>query len=242
VEAPAAPAQVPASEPRQRWRLVVSRTANAPRLTQRELSEAWEAAFRQSGVPIALGTGSSARPRIAFGAPLPVGIAAEAELIDLYLTERWPRWRLRDAIEPSLPDGWSVRDLSDVWLGGPALSGTVAAGDYRITVEGADAAEIVDGARRLLDAAAIPRQRDKGGGPVEYDLRPLLADLTLADAGPPVVIRSRTRFHATLGTGRPDEVVAALATVVGRPLTTSAIVRERLLLADELDDGPSSVH
>jgi hypothetical protein len=48
------------------------------------------------------------------------------------------------------------------------------------------------------------------------------------------VVRARTRFHPSLGTGRPEEVLAALADALGRPLTASAIVRERLLLADEL--------
>ena len=38
------------------------------------------------------------------------------------------------------------------------------------------------------------------------------------------------------GTGRPEEVVAALADELGAPLAIDAIVRERLLLADELAD------
>ena len=79
--------------------------------------------------------------------------------------------------------------------------------------------------------------REKGGGSVDYDLRPLLIALSRRGdgPGPPVVVRARTRFHPSLGTGRPEEVVAALADVLGRPLTASTIVRERLLLADELE-------
>jgi hypothetical protein len=46
-------------------------------------------------------------------------------------------------------------------------------------------------------------------------------------------MRIRTRFHPELGTGRPEEVVAALAEQVGRPLTLLAVVRERVLLAGE---------
>jgi len=48
-------------------------------------------------------------------------------------------------------------------------------------------------------------------------------------------VRTRTRFHPELGTGRPEEVLAALADAAGRPLEAATIVRERLLLIDDLD-------
>jgi hypothetical protein len=36
-----------------------------------------------------------------------------------------------------------------------------------------------------------------------------------------------------LGTGRPEEVVAALADEVGTPVVVISLVRERLILADQ---------
>ena len=57
----------------------------------------------------------------------------------------------------------------------------------------------------------------------------------VAAAGPPVIVRARTRFDPVLGTGRPEEVVAALAEASGSPLTVGSIVRERLVLAEDLD-------
>jgi hypothetical protein len=71
---------------------------------------------------------------------------------------------------------------------------------------------------------------------VAYDLRPLLVDRAVAEAGPPTVIVARTRFHPELGTGRPEEVVAALGDALGAPIDVASVVRERLVLADELDD------
>ncbi len=189
-------------------------------------------------MPAVPGPGDPPRPRLSFGAPLPIGLAAEAELIDIVLTERWPRWRVREALEPYLPAGWRLTDLSDVWLGGPALAGAVAAADYRIALESAEGitrADVVSAAGAMIGATSLPRQREKGGGSVEYDLRPLLISIDVAEGSAPVTIRARTRFHPSLGTGRPDEVVAALADALGRPLTTSTIVRERLVLADDLE-------
>ncbi len=164
-----------------------------------------------------------------------MGIAAERELADVVLTEVCPVWRVREAITGWLPEGWRLVDLYDVWLGGPPLAGQVVAADYRIEVGGADAAAVVgDACDALLRASAIRRERAKGNEVVGYDLRPLLVDVGVAQAGPPLLVRARTRFHPVLGTGRPEEVVAALGDLLGAPLTTGAIVRERLVLADEL--------
>jgi hypothetical protein len=60
-------------------------------------------------------------------------------------------------------------------------------------------------------------------------------DVGVAAAGPPVVLRARTRFHPELGSGRPEEVVAALAEAAGAALEITSIERERLVLADDLE-------
>ncbi len=136
----------------------------------------------------------------------------------------------------SCPDAWRLIDLFDVWLGEPPLAGQVAAADYRVEVDGADAAALAGVAGRLLGAASLLRERTKGAELVRYDLRPLLVDVVVAHPGPPVTIRMRTRFHPALGTGRPEEVVAALGAALGVELSTRSIVRERVDLADELSD------
>jgi radical SAM-linked protein len=217
---------------------VLGRAPDAPPLSQRETTEAWEAAIRAAGLPLAVSEGATPRARISFGAPLPTGMAAHGELIDVVLTERWPVWRVREALEPHVPAGWRIVDLQDVWLAGPPLAGRVAAADYRIVVAtgpGSPGADALAGAcDRLLTAPRLERDRVKGGGSVRYDLRPLLIDVRVMEPGPPPVILARTRFHPELGTGRPEEVAAALAEAIGVPLAIDAIVRERLILADDL--------
>lgn len=233
----------PAPEPRQRWRLVAARTAEAPAQAQRDSAGAWERAITAAGLPIAWTTAAVPRPRVSFGAPLPLGVAAEAELIDVVLVERWPAWRVREALLPVLPEGWRLVDLADVWLGGPPLAGRVAAADYRIEVQ----AETDDGGPDRIDAdrlrtacalfmaaRSVPRERRKGEGSVRYDLRPLVLGVEVLADGPPVSIRARTRFDPERGTGRPEEVVAALGQLIGAPLRAGTTVRERLLLTDDL--------
>jgi len=158
----------------------------------------------------------------------------ERELADIVLTEFVPTWRVREGLAEHLPAGWRLVDVHDVWLGSPALAGQVVAADYRIELDGADGEAVAAAAKGLLDATDLPRERLKGGSTVRYDLRPLLADVGLVSVGPPAVLRVQTRFDPVLGTGRPDEVVAALADAVGSPLVIASLVRERVILGDEV--------
>lgn len=234
------PPATPVPEPRQRWRLVVARPAEAPVETQRETADRWEAAFAAAGLPLARSGDARSRPRISFGAPLPAGMAAEGELIDIVLTERWPVWRLREAMTPVVPDGWRLAEAHDVWLAGPPLAGRVAAADYRIELASDGAvdpglpAHLGEACVVALAARRLERQRAKGDGLVTYDLRPLIVDLAVAGE-PGLGLHVRARIHPELGTGRPEEVVAALGSIIGRELVVASIVRERLLLTEDLE-------
>ena len=66
-----------------------------------------------------------------------------------------------------------------------------------------------------------------------YDLRPLLLDLGVS-AGPPAIVVCRTRLHPELGSGRPEEVILALAAQAGVELNPIEVIRDRLLLADDV--------
>ena len=161
-------------------------------------------------------------------------MVCERELIDVVLVERWPVWRVREALAEVLPAGWRLVDLFDVWLAGPPLAGQVVAADYRIELETwPESTDLERAVAEMLAADVLPRERRKGDRTVAYDLRPLLIDLA-ATPGPPPTITARTRFHPELGTGRPEEVLAALADRAGTALTARSIVRERVVLAEDM--------
>jgi hypothetical protein len=227
-------ASIAAPPARQRWRLVLAREASAHARSGRELADAWDAAVDGSGLPVYRAPGK-VRARVVFGAPVPPAIALEHEFADVLLTSFVPRWEVREALERVVPRGWRLVELYDVWLGEPPLAGQVAAADYRMELDGGDPATLAAAAARLLGAHALTRDRARGAETVRYDLRPLLADVGVADPGPPIVLRARTRFDPALGTGRPDEVIAALGDEAGATLVVASIVRERVLLANELD-------
>ncbi len=217
--------------PRQRWRLVLARSVDAPDLAGRELTDAWDGAVEATGLPL-YRTSPGGRARVAWGAPLPARMAAERELAEIVLTERLPIWRVREALLRCLPIGWSLVDLQDVWPGAPALAGRVTGAAYRATLAGPlDVEAVASAVSRVLAARRLIRERQKGGVPVPYDLRPLLSGIEIVEPGPPIVVRIEVRIHPERGSGRPEEVLAAIAEELGGEGLPARLVREHLIVA-----------
>lgn len=237
-----------ATLPRQRWRLFFARDDAARDVAHRDSVRLWERALGDAGVPIALGGGNPPRPRLTFASPLPPGMGGEREVVDLLLAERLTLPELRARLELGLPEGHRLVDLHDVWLGEPGVATQLVAADYRTAVHGASRPELARGCALLIAAGSIDRTRLRGEGrSVVYDLRPLLLRLGVgapacpgAETEDPVVVRMRLGLAQEGAIGRPEEVVLALGEVLGRQLRAGAVVRERVLTANEAA-GPEPV-
>lgn len=233
----------------QRWRLVIARPAGP--VPQREHERAWEEALVASGLPCLRSTAAHGAPRITFAAPLPVGVAGEAELAEILLTERLRSVEVRSALEAVVPAATRLLDLHDVWLGAPGLPSLVVAADYRFDLDpGVAESTLATAIAGLLAATSLPRVR---GSDRTYDLRPLVASVALELASParpeaPATttapprgqrLHARLRHDPALGTGRPDELLAALGDLAGLALEPVSVVRERLVLSEEAS-GPTT--
>ena len=232
---------VPGPLPRdavQRWRLVLSRGPLDPVSAGRSQQAAWEAALAASGLPVAGLDGPRGRPRFAAAAPLGATIPGEAELIDVWLTERLPRWRVRDALLATLPPDHALVDLYDVWLGEAPLPGRVTGSVYRAVVEAVvDAAAVRCAALALLAEPSLPRERRKGETMVAYDLRPFVDAIEVDEAvvspagDTSITIRMTLRHDPERGVGRPEELLAALSERTGAAFHARSLTRERLVLS-----------
>lgn len=214
------------SEVKQRWRLVFARDDEARFLSHLDAVRLWERAFRRGEIPVATSEGFTPRSKLIFAAPLQLGMLAEHELADLYLAERLTAPDLRDRLAAGMPRGYRVVDLRDVWVGAPAIAPQLAAADYRMTLLNVGRAPLEKAAARLMAAERLPRERHKEERSIPYDLRPLLLDLrvipadaeavpTQAATTPATGVWMRLRHSQERGSGRAEEVVAALADELG---------------------------
>jgi len=223
----------PSSEARQRWRLVIRRGDEARDLAHREIEAAWESGLARTNLPVAVTGAARPRPRLVFGAPVPVGVTAERELLDLYLSRRLTITEVREGLLEALPRGHALVELHDVWLGEPSVTGRVIAADYRVELDG-PVEPLVDAVAILLAATRLPRPGRKGDAAKAYDLRPLIVSLGVeASPSAGVVMRMRLRHQPEGANGRPDEVLSALGEATGVEIRPRAVVRERLVLAGE---------
>jgi len=238
---PSAPTPSPAAPARQRWRLVVAVPARpaAERANAPAADRSWPTLLAVSGLPVA-GEGSG-RSRVSLAAPLPLGVAGEREIVDLYLADRLPSAAVRAAVTAILPAGASLVDLHDVWVGAPSAPAAVVAADYRVLLAGPPRWALEGAVFALLDAPALPRERRREKKTTAYDLRPLILALEVrAGGGIAVTLAMRLR-HAPDAVGRPEEVVAALAeppAVLDEAPIVRSIVRERIVMADDADAPP----
>ena len=240
---PPARAPAPTAPPRQRWRLVVAMPApvGADGAAAPTAARSWPALLALAGLPVA-GEGVG-RGRVMPASPLPVGVAGEREVVDLYLVERLPAATVRAAVAAVLPAGLSLVELHDVWVGAPSAPAGVVAADYRVHVAGPPRWVIEGAVLALLGAVTLPRERRREKKATAYDLRPLIFGLEVRGSdGSGVTLAMRLR-HASDAVGRPEEVVAALgeppAAPLPVPLAVRSIVRERIVMADDADAPPA---
>jgi hypothetical protein len=218
----------PPPQPRQRWRVTFRRGPEAAGLGGRDLQAAIEENLATAGAP------TTGRTQLAVG--LSSGLAAEHELLDVILTERWPVSRARTTFAAALPLGHELIDCFDVWLGEPALAAQARGAEYRVQLSqaGPTPGRLRDAAQALLAADRLERSRVKGDRTVAYDLRSLIADVQVEGDEPPIVLRIAVRIDPERGTGRPEEVVAALADACGAELVIASLTRTRVWLAGEV--------
>ena len=223
----------------QRWRLILARSRDAPDLGQRDLLATWEATLEAAGLrdPTA-----AEQPKLAFAAAISAGLTADRELVDLLLPQRRTAIDVRTRIASHLPAGHALVDLHDVWLGEPALPGLVVAGDYRVEVTATPAngdeggmpalppGALATAAEIFMAAEVIPRPAMRANRHRDGNLCELVDHVAaLSDDE----LWMRLRFDPVLGTGRPEEVVAALGLLAGQPLSAVRRHRERLWLKGE---------
>ncbi len=228
----------------QRWRIAFRRGAPALDLGPADIARTWEAALVESGIPVVMSTAATPRPRLTFAAPLPPGRAAEHDLADVVIGERWPLPRLRPLLAAALPAGFELVDLYDVWPGAPSIAASLSAMSHRAVLAGLSPDELAAAVAGLLGAARLDRSRAKAESKVSYDLRPLIIDLRSGPAQPSAagpaagaaagpVLRMALRTSSDGPSGRPDEVILAAGESLGRELELVDLIRERLWTSDE---------
>ena len=191
-----------------RYRITFTRDRTVRFVGHLDLAKTWERILRRADLPVAYSQGFHPLPKITFASALPVGCTSECELMDVVLSEPMDPSDVMARLAPALPAGIAVTSVAQVPLDAPALQAELRWTEYLVTVETDEASEQIEQKMRaFLAAPTLPRER-RGKS---YDLRPLVLSLSaeaVPDSSAQIVMRLLADANA--GTGRPDEVLAAL--------------------------------
>ena len=171
-----------------------------------DVHKIWERSLRRSKLPLAYSEGFHPQPRIQQASPLPLGFLSNYEIIDIYLTEEFNASNLQENIQANLPKGFEIITLEAILEKEPALQVQVKAAEYKVEfLDPVSFSELTLKVKEILNQTAIMRVRRKK----EYDLRPLILELTPSKNGEQntLLIKLRSEQGAT---GRPEEVLSEM--------------------------------
>lgn len=209
--------------PVQRLRLTYSKKKDARYIGHLDEARFWERVFRRVDLPMAYTHGFHPQARLQFAAALPVGVAGENELLDIWLTQRVEPEALLAPIARNLPPGFTAKLLLEIPLKLPAMQASLRAAIYLVCWEDASGDELTERAGKLLAETEILRPHFKKPGKT-YNLRPRIQTI---ETPPKAANCLRMLLQAgSQGNARINEVIAAM----GMDERTHVILRERLIL------------
>jgi radical SAM-linked protein len=222
----------------QRLRVTFSQTGALRYVGHLDVVRTWERGLRRADVPLAYSGGFNPGPRLYFASGLPLGATGRAEIVDVLLTEAMAPGAFLDAISPHMPPGLILVAAKEAPLKTPALQGELRASVWQVDVQSDEApAALALRIAALLAQETIAARKRRKGRLADYDLRPLI--LNLSHAGQPepgwhrIAMTLRSEPSAT---GRADAILAAL----GLGDAVARIERVQLIFAREnYPDEPS---
>jgi len=207
----------------QRIRVKYNRGEAVKFIAHLDMMRLWERALRRAGVPLSYSQGFSPHPQISQAAPLSVGVTSETELMDVFLFRNvTPQW-FNDAVNQQLPDGIRILQSQQIAPVLPSLQSIVRFAEYRVEITtDRSREEIETSINKLLALEHLPWQHQRDTGTKSYDLRALVDTISLVDKTPEkCIIKMKLRCDNS-GTGRPEQVIAALG-FTGYPVSIHRI-------------------
>jgi radical SAM-linked protein len=195
----------------QRLRIKFSRGEEIKFISHLDIVRLWQRAFNRAGIEIAYSTGFTPHPRISLAAPRPLGVTSEAEMMDIVITKGVAPQFFVSALNQQLPPSLRVDKVFPISADLPSLQSQVNQADYKVGLETSNGpVDIQTAIGKMLALEHLPWQHQRDTGPHQYDLRLLIVDLKLIDWQPPVGSLGMRLQCNNQGSGRPEQVTAAL--------------------------------
>lgn len=190
-------------------------------------------AIRRSGVRIALSEGMRPKPRIKVAMPRPVATEAWSDVVEVELQDPVEADLFALRLSESLPAGLVLQGVERLEGAYASAASRVAGATWRWTFERGDVQldELRAAVSTIRDAQSWELERSSPGKRTRHvDIRRFLGDIDATDVAGAIVVRAFVRLTDE-GSAKPEEVVRALGTALGRPVAPRRTVRESIAIA-----------
>ena len=198
-----------------------------------DLARAFERALRRAKLPIALSEGFNPHSKVAYASALSVGVTSSSEFVDIELRETLPADMAVRALRQQLPAGLNIVDYRMLERNPAALMKIVNLAGYTLEVPLARPVgenELRAQLALLMRAKEIIFTRTSPKGTRTIDLRPLIRELDLLEAGAERVKLALQVYITDKGSVKPQEVLQVLRGQYMVPLRDDAAVMHRKFL------------
>ena len=195
----------------QRLRIRFCRGQEVKFISHLDIIRLWQRALHRAEIPLAYSEGFSPHPRISLAAPLATGVTSEAELMDIFCTIWVSPHFFTQAVSRQLPAGIEILQVYPIALTMPSLQSQVCYAEYKVEVETEkESKDIETTLNSLLSLKHLPWQHQRDTGTRYYDLRYLIDELWLIRWHHPYCTIGMKLRCDNSGSGRPEQVTAAL--------------------------------
>lgn len=182
--------------------------------------------LRRAEIAVSHSQGFNPHPLMTFAHPLGVGIASNAELMELSLDEDLTPKELALRMNDAFPPGFQVYAAKKC-LGKSPFSGLRYA-EYQMNISGV----FPEGIRPLADAETLILPKRSKSGVKDTDIKPFIKELSVMKETP-----EQIELKAVLKCGnenlKPELLVQAILTFAGAQVGDYDVVRTRLLDQEE---------
>lgn len=199
-----------------------------------DIVRAFERAARRAGLQPAYTQGFNPRPKMAFAAPLPVGMSGAQELVDIVFERDVSPQEVKTGLEGQMPGGLVILKARAVADGAGALMGRLDRAVYTARGrldESLTPDELNDRVRTLLNQGEVFVERKTGKGIRRRDIRPGIRGLTGRVRGEQIEFLMELQ-SGSRGNVRPDEVLTALTSVIALDPYNFFVCRTAMLADD----------
>lgn len=177
------------------YRLWYEKNGPAAYLSQLELQDVFERAFRRAKLPLSFSAGFHPMPKLSFGMALPVGVASKAEWINVFFREDFEPVDVIKRLIPVMPEGLKPLKADRLSMGKKQPQ---AVEEVFELVLKKDAGQRIEQWNTYLASSEFKVEKRTKKGMKEMDVRPLVKESTEDGDTLTIVFDWRQRYMSPL--------------------------------------------